>query len=55
MLMYIANDIAEVYGGTKVVKSYSELVEPQIEEKRTAQEIIEDFKQRLNGVHNEFI
>lgn len=55
MIMYAVNNLAECFGGTKVTKSFSEIINPPVEDKRTAQEIIDDFKARLNGEQYELI
>lgn len=56
MSMHTVNNLAEAYGGgIRITKSFYELLKPEPEEKRTADEIISQFKQRLNGVKNESI
>lgn len=53
--MTINNNLVEYIGGVKFVKSYDEIITVQPEEKRTADEIIQDITSRLNGTHNELI
>ena len=52
---HLLNGVSEALGGVTVVKTYSEIIDAPPEEKRTAEDIIEDFKQRLNGEHYELI
>ena len=55
MSMHTVNNLAEYYGGVKITKHFSEIIRQEPEEKRTADEIIENFKLRLNGEQNELI
>lgn len=55
MSMYAVNNLAEYFGGIKVSMSFNEIIHPPTEEERTAQDIINDFKARLNGEQNESI
>lgn len=47
--MHTVNNLAEAYGGIKITKSFNEIIKQKPEEERTADEIITEFKQRLNG------
>lgn len=53
--MHTNNCLVEYYGGTKLLKSYRDIIIPQPEEKRTAEEIYYDITSKLNGTHNELI
>ena len=52
MSMYIVNNVSCIGGGVSINKSYSEIIDISPEEKRTAEEIIENIASRLNGVTN---
>lgn len=53
MAMHLVNNFADCFGGMGVFKSYSDIIDLVPEEKRTAEEIIEHIKERVNGTHNE--
>lgn len=42
--------LAENYTGTYMTLSYEELLKPQVEETRTAEQIIEDIRNGLKGL-----
>lgn len=53
--MHTVNNLAEMYGGVKITKAFDELINPTPEAKKTADEIINSFKERLNGDYYESI
>jgi len=48
-MMVMANNTAEAFGGMSISKRFGDILDPAPEEKRTAEEILDDFKERLNG------
>lgn len=50
MAMYSVNNTAEYFGGTKIVKSFKDIVNPPREEERTAEEIIQNIRDKMNGI-----
>ena len=54
--MNINNNLVDyIGGGVKLIKSYSEIISPQPQDTRTADEVINGIVSRLNGTQNEFI
>lgn len=46
--MHMVNNMADAYGGGyKINKTFAELIDPVLEEKRTAEEIISNIKEGL--------
>lgn len=48
-LQYLTNNMANAFGGTILLASYDELIKPQRVDHRSAEEIIEDIKKKMNS------
>lgn len=48
-LQVITEDIANAFGGKSMAISYEEMIKPQYVDNRSAEEIIEDIKKKMNS------
>lgn len=55
MSMYAVNNIFSIGGGVEVKKRFFEILERKPKDSRTAEEIINNIKNKLNGENNESI
>lgn len=55
MSFYAVNNISSIGGGVEVKKRFFETLERKPKDSRTAEEIIDNIKKKLNGENNESI
>ena len=55
MSFYAVNNISSIGGGIEVKKKFFEILERKPKDSRTAEEIINDIKSKLNGENNESV
>ena len=48
-LQVLTEDIANAFGGKSMAISYEEMIKPQYVDNRSAEEIIEDIKKKMNS------
>ena len=53
--MHNVNNLAEAYGGVKITKPFDDIIKATPEAQKTADEIRNSFKERLNGDYYESI